>query len=106
LDFLKNWIFDNKLVILDNGIERKYEEISKIAKSKKWKMIVIRIVASKRLIVKRIKIKDKKRLKEHPEDLKRCFKEYNDFNKRVKSDFVFKSNSDLRRLFMKLDRRL
>jgi len=103
LDLLKNFPFSNKLVILDLGIERKYNDISKISKSKKWKMFVIKMVVPKKLIIKRIRIKDEKRFKEHPEDIKRWFREYKAFNKKIKSDFVFKSDLDLKNLFLKLE---
>lgn len=100
---LRTFSFENKLIILNSGIERKYEEICKISEIGDWKMFIIRIGVPKKLIIRRIKIKDKKRLKERPEDLERWFKEYKDFNQKVKSDFIFKKNSDLKNLFSKLD---
>lgn len=103
LSLLKNYPFINKLVILDGGIERKYQDIVKISKSKKWRMFIIQIVVPKNLIIRRIKKKDKKRLEERPEDIKRWFCEFKSFNKKIKSDFIFKKNSDLKNLFLKLD---
>jgi len=103
LKLLKNYPFNNKLVILDSGIERKYKDIHKISKSKKWKMFIIRIITSKKLIIKRIKAKDRKRFENHPEDIQRWFCEYEDFNKKILSDFLFKKDSDLKDLFSKLD---
>lgn len=103
LDLLKNSPFANRLVVLDSGIERKYKDILKISKSKKWKMFIIRMIVPKSSIIKRIKIKDIKRFENHPEDIKRWFKEYKEFNRKYKSDFIFKSNKDLKKLFTKLN---
>jgi len=104
LDLLKNPPFTNKLVILDSGIERKYKDILKISKSKKWKMFIIRMLIPKSSIIKRIKIKDRKRFENHPEDIKRWFKEYKEFNRKYKSDFIFKDDSNLKKLFIELNR--
>jgi adenylate kinase family enzyme len=104
LDLLNQFPFSNHLIILDSGIERKYKDIFKIAKSKKYKMFIIKMSVQKDLILKRIKVKDKKRFEEHPEDIKRWFKEYKLFNKKVKPDFIFKNNSDLGDLFSNLSR--
>ncbi len=103
LNLLKNPVFTNKLIILDRGIERNYEDILKISKSKRWNMFIIKMVVPKNLIIKRIEIKDRERLEKHPEDIKRWFKEYKIFNKNIKADFVFKNDSDLERLFERLD---
>lgn len=104
LSLLKNYPFINKLVSLDSGIERKYQDIVKISKSKKWKMFIVKMVVPKNLIIRRIKIKDKERLEKRPEDIKRWFREFKNFNKKIKSDFIFKENSDLKALFLKLDK--
>jgi len=103
LKLLENYPFNNELLILDSGIERKYNEVYRISKAKKWKIFIIKMMVPKRLIIKRIKIKDMKRFKQHPEDIGRWFYEYKSFNKRIKADFVFKKNSDLKNLFSKLD---
>ena len=103
LDLLENPPFANRLVILDSGLERKYKKIYDISKSKKWDMFIIKMVAPKTTIIERIRIKDEKRLKEHPEDIKRWFREYKDFNKKVKVNFVFRKDSDLEGLFLGLN---
>jgi len=104
LNFLEKYPFKNKLVILDSGIERKYSEIVKIVKHKKWKMFIIRVVEKKETILKRIKKKDRNRFENRYEDIVRWFREFKEFNKRVKPDFIFKKNSDLKKLFVKLDK--
>ena len=104
LDLLKDCPFKNKLILLDSGIERKYEDIKKTAKSEKYKLFIIKMAVSKALILKRIKIKDKKRFEEHPEDIKRWFKEYKEFEKVIKPDFIFINDSDLGDLFSNLSR--
>jgi len=103
LDLLENPPFTNRLVLLDSGLERKYSKILKISKSKKWDMFIIKMVAGKKIIIDRIRVKDEKRLREHPEDIDGWFREYEDFNKKVGSDFVFGEDFDLKRLFLKLD---
>jgi predicted kinase len=101
LDFLRNYSYKNKLVILDSGIERKYEDIVEISKSKKWRMFIIRVVAEKKIILERIKKKDRDRYENRYEDIERWFKEYKEFNKKV--DFIFKGDRDLENLYSKLD---
>jgi len=103
IKFLKDFPFKNKFVILDSGIERKFNEIKEVAFLAGWKIFIIKIITPKKEILKRIRKKDPVRFKEHPEDIKRWFKEYKEFNKRHKSDFIFKKDSDLTRLYSKLD---
>lgn len=103
LNLLKKSPFINKFVILDSSIAGKYEEIYKISESKKWKMFIIKMITPKNLIIKRIKIKDKERLEKHPEDVDRWFKEYKEFNQKVNANFVFRKNSNLKSLFLKLN---
>ena len=67
-------------------------------------MFIMRMVAPEKLIIKRLRIKDKKRLEESPEDIERWFKEYREFNKKVDSDFIFRGNRDLKNLYSKLDK--
>lgn len=69
-------------------------------------MFIIRMVVLKKLIIKRIRKKDKERLEEHPEDIQRWFREYKEFNKKVKADFMFRNDYDLKKLFLKVDQTL
>jgi len=62
------------------------------------------MVVSKNIIMERIKIKDIKRYENHPEDIKRWFKEYKEFNRKYKSDFIFRDDSNLKKLFLELDK--
>ena len=101
-ELLKGWPFKNELIILDSGIERKYEDTKKIANEKHWKMFIIKMVVPKDVIIERIKKKDKERFEKRPEDIKRWFIEFENFNKKVKADFVFKCNFDLDNLFKKI----
>ena len=103
LDFLRNYSYKNELVILDSGIERKYEDIAEISKNKKWKMFIIRVVAEKNLILERIKKKDRNRFENRYEDIERWFKEYKEFNKNKKVDFTFRGDKDLEDLYPRLD---
>lgn len=48
-------------------------------------------------------MKDRERLEKKPEDIKRWFKEYRTFNENVKPDFIFKNDSDLKKLFLKFE---
>src|SRR3989338_10176216 len=68
IDLLRDYPFKNKLVILDSGIERKYEGVAEIAKLKKWKIFIIRVVEKKQTILKRIKKKDINRFENMYED--------------------------------------
>jgi tRNA uridine 5-carbamoylmethylation protein Kti12 len=103
LKLLKNYPFKNKLVILDRGIERTYQDVVKISREKNWQMFIIKMIVPKNIIIKRIKIKDRERLEKRPEDIKRWFREFKEFNEKIKTDFVFRKNSDLKELFLKLD---
>ena len=99
--FLKQYAFKNKLVILDSGIERKYETIKEIADKKNIEIFIIKMVVPKKMIIQRIKKKDEKRFGEHPEHIRGWFEDYNNF--KINPDFIFKENS-LPELFLKLDK--
>jgi len=103
IDLLKKYPFRNHLVILDSGIERKFEEVKKVANLVGWEMFIIRMAIPKKEILERIRKKDPKRFMQYPEDIKRWSREYKEFNENNKNNFVFRSDSDLKRLYSKLD---
>jgi adenylate kinase family enzyme len=108
INFLKNYKFSNKLIILDSSIDRKYKEIFKVAREKRIKIFIVKITASKKGIILRLK-KNKGRLKGFLGNFDRWEKDYNNFNKRVKADFVLDIStlkSDLEQLFVKLNNAL
>lgn len=105
INLLKNYPFKNRFIILDSGIERKFDEVKKVADAAGLKMFVIRMIASKKEILRRIKEKDPERFEKHPEDIKRWFREYKEFNKNHKSDFVFRDDNDLKELYSEIEKR-
>ncbi len=106
INLLKDYPFKNRFIILDSGIERKFDEVKKVADAAGLKMFVIQVIAPKEEILKRIKKKDPERFEKHPEDIKRWFKEYKEFNKNHKSDFVFRTDDDLKELYSEIEKNM
>ena len=106
--FLKNYPLKNGLVLLDKGIDRNYEKISSTAKQSKFKIFLIRIIASKKTAKKGVIAKLGKPDKNFTRSINRWVKEYKQFGKTHKFDLKLKNNIikpfNTEKIFAKLDK--
>jgi len=103
---LENYPYKNKLIILDSSIDRKYKKVFEIAKKKKWKVFVIKMGFSYEEIIKRMKKREGKEFPYFLDNFKRWKRDYQNFNKKVKADFIFKYKKDIKHLFSELDKKV
>lgn len=94
---------ENKLIILDSSIDRKYKKVKSAAKKDNYSLFVIRIKITKKTFKK--KIADNKCREEYLESMNEWFRDYDNFTKVVKSDYVLDNNHEpkLNMLFKKID---
>lgn len=100
-----NYSFKNNLIILDKGIDRKYEETFSIFKKKRYKIFVIRLQVSRRISEKRV-AKHGKPDENYINNIDRWIKEWKNFGRKVKSNIIIRNeqNLNLKPLFSKLDK--
>ena len=107
---IENYPFKNKLVILDSGIDRKYEEVNSRAKKHGFELLVIRVEGNKSIAEKGIVKKLGKPDKNFVNNIDRWVKEYEEFGKTKKYDFLVKNDQETgletEDLFNKLDKLL
>ncbi len=105
---LKNNKFKNKLIILDKGIDREYKEIFKFSKEKGYKLFIIRLVASRKVLDKRVFGRSGGIDEHYYNEINRWTNEWKKFGKKIKSDIIIKNDKDnklnLTPLFKKLDK--
>ena len=94
---------ENKLIILDSSIDRKYKKVKSAAKKDNYSLFVIRIKITKKTFKK--KIADNKCREEYLESMNEWFRDYDNFIKVVKSDYVLDNNHEpkLDMLFEKIN---
>jgi hypothetical protein len=88
--FFNKYSFNNKMIILDMGIDRNFDLIEDFAKRKKYKVIIVRIVSSMNKIREAIKVRNKKssEFKKYFKQIPRWIDENERFNKTHKADIV------------------
>ena len=104
--FLKHYNFQNKLIILDFGIDRKYTWLFPLLKDGEYKIFIIKIKSTPELIekrvIKKLGILDQNYIK----NIERWRKEFNEFENNYNSDIILENKEviNLIPLFEKLDR--
>ena len=103
--FISHFKSPNGLIILDSGIERKYDRVKEMANKYKFKIFVINVDASLDRVRDRIALRPKHDREHFEREIGRWTKEYRDFISKVKVDFTFGSEGDvdLNWLFERLD---
>jgi len=105
---VKNSPFENKLIILDRGIDRTYKEIFSLAEREGYVTFLIRIQASRETLERRIFDKNNCRDPHFDREIDRWTREWEDFGKQVKPDILIENERDnelnLKPLFKKLDK--
>jgi len=98
--------FRNCLIILDRGIDRKYEEVFRIAGKRGYKVFIIRLNVSEKTLRKRILIKNKENAENYFKSFDRWKREFREFGKKIKSDIILENEEkpDLKLLFRRLDK--
>ena len=105
LAFLVNNPFRNKLIILDKGMDRMYEEFFALCKKNKLRYFLIQLNLSKADAINRIKKRDPKNWRSWLAKLDRWIKENNNFKKISKANLVFDANNvNLRRIYLEVER--
>lgn len=106
--FFDNYDFENNLIILDQGIDRRYEHLFSMFGKEGFEIFIIRLETSRKTYERRI-IKKIGRLDDNylsrGDDWRRQFKE---FGEKVKADIIIENEKDneldLEPLFRKLDK--
>ncbi len=101
--FLENYSFKNGLLILDSSVDRKYNLLLPLLIKKNFKIFIIKMPFNKELSLKR-EIKRNKDASFFLRNIDRWKRDYDDCNKYIKVDFIFKDN--LKELFKEIDKRL
>ena len=108
INLLKNYSFKNKLIILDKSVDRDYNKILEIAKEHNFKLFIIRIKATLKIINQRVRSKGNWPDMNFVNNIGRWKKEYNDFNEKIKADIIVNNNQnkkpDLSLLFLKINK--
>jgi len=107
INFLNNYTFPNKTIILDSGIERRSDKIKKLAKNLGFKIFLIKMISSRKNCEKGV-IKKLGKLDENfMNNISRWIKENKEFNKSHKANFEIKNycniKLNLEGLFAKLN---
>ncbi len=87
----------NKMMVLDSGIERKYERVRKWSRQNKYSFFVIKIAISKKQLVKNLHSR-KKAARRYLPYMKKWFADYHAFSGRKVENAVFKNNGEIRTL--------
>lgn len=103
--FLETYDFPNKFFILDNSIDRKYDRIKKFADKEGFRMFVIKLKVSRRIVQKRAFERKGGIDTWFVKNIDRWVKEYKQFNKKHKSDVIINTENELnlKLLFRTLD---
>lgn len=103
--FISNYFFINKLIILDKSIDRDFRKIFSLARRKKYKVFVIRIKASSKIV--KVRLSKQERIgKGFNTKMKKWSNDWKRFGKEVKSDIIIENSKklNLKPLFDKLDK--
>jgi predicted kinase len=105
---LENWPFANKLVIVDSGIERRYEKVLDSAKKSGLDLFVIRLDVSENILRRRIQDREGKNAPAYFNSFDRWKREFKSFKDSVEVDFVLDNGGELEMeaLYELLDERL
>jgi predicted kinase len=97
--------YSNKLIILDKSIDRDYKKIFSLAKKEQYKIFVIRIKASSKIIRARL-AKQKRTGDGFNKKMRKWIDDYNEFGGKYKPDVVIDNNKklNLKALYSKLDK--
>ena len=108
LHLLENWPFVNPVVIIDSGIERKYEKILEASRGHGLDLFVIRLDAYEDILRERIQKREGENAPAHFRSFDRWKREFDSFKNSVEVDFVLDTNGelDLEELYELLDKRL
>jgi hypothetical protein len=99
--------FENNLIILDSGIDRKYREVFKISREKDFEVFVIRIIVPESILKKRIKNRNKEGAVEYFKSMEIWKREFKKCSGDVEADVVLQENiNNLDDVFKKLERLL
>ncbi len=105
--FFNNYNFQNKLIILDKGIDRRYKEIFSLFERKGYEIFTIRLEVPRKIYERRIKEKLGELDENYINSIDRWIKEWESFGKNMKSDIIIENDKDgeldLRFLFSKLE---
>ncbi|MCH7567860.1 MAG: AAA family ATPase [Nanoarchaeota archaeon] len=103
---LEAHLFTNNLIILDSGIDRKYNEVFEIARRKGYEIFIIRLNVSEKNLRKRILIRNKENARNYFKSFNKWKREFKEFGKKVNSNIILENEGevDLVLLFKKLDR--
>lgn len=85
---VKSGLIKNGLIILDSGIERKYLLVKKTAKQSGHRLFVICLKVPKKVLIQRIKKREKEKARVYLKEMKRWTSEFNEFNRKFRSDVV------------------
>lgn len=104
---IENAPLKNKRMILDSGIERKYDRIAKAARKHGYKTFIIKIICSKKVASKRARKRMEGTDAHFNKNIDRWRVEFNRFSRLKREDITIRNDTDkeldLRRAFEKLD---
>jgi hypothetical protein len=105
--FIENYNSRNKMLILDSGIERRYQKLFPLFKEEGYEIFIIRLKTSEKVYEQRIINKLGKLDGNYINRIKDWKRQYREFGEKVKSDIVLDNEKDnelnLTPLFKKLD---
>ena len=104
--FFKNYKFQNKLIILDKGIDRGYNEIFSLFERNGYEIFTIRLEVPRKIYERRIKEKLGELDENYINNIDRWIRERENFGKNVKSNLTIGNGEklNLEILFNKLDK--
>ena len=103
--FFENYSFKNKLIVLDSGIDRRYEQIIGFAENEGFEVFIIRLEVSREILEKRIFDKKNCRDPHFDSEIDRWEEEWRKFGEIVESHVILKNEGELSldEVFGKLD---
>jgi predicted kinase len=105
--FFENYKFDNKLIILDKGIDRRWKETFFLFDKLGYKIFTIRLEVPEKIYEKRIIEKLGKLDDNYIARINDWKKQFKEFGEKVKSDIIIENEKDnelnLEELYSKLD---
>ncbi len=92
--FLLNYNLNNRFIILDSDVSRKYDELYNILSPLGWRFFVIKIEITPETAKQRM-IKREKNFTGFLVDIKRRILSYNEFNDKHKADFIMNNEDEI-----------
>lgn len=106
--FIENYDSENRLLILDSGIERRYQELFPLFEEKGYEIFIIRLNVPEEVYEQRIINKLGKLDQNYVDRIDDWKRQYREFGERVKSNIIIDNKKDnelnLESLFKKLDK--